>query len=1146
MPTRRVGFGLALFFWAQAALAQSTTAQLTGVVTDASGAVAPQARVTVTNMATGIAREVPTNELGYYTAALLPPGTYSVRVQKDGFRTLTRPGVALNVDQVARMDFRLEVGAVSETINVTTSAPLLEASTSSLGQVVDAKQFSDLPLNSRTALGLLALSDQVSLGRNFQADVFNQANQFSANGSRAGQNEFLLDGAPNTTPGVWAGRGILGTPVVLDAILEFKVQTSVFSAEYGRTGGGLVNMVSKSGSNEWHGGLFEYLRNSTLDANNFFSNRGGVALGSFKRNQFGGTLGGPVTIPKLYRGRNRTFFFVNYQGTRARTAASAVRTVPTAAMRTGDFSQLRTLAGQAVTIYDPLTTATGATPTRQPFAGNLIPAARINPVSAKAMAFFPLPNQAGSVNNQVLSGTDSGTNDILGLRVDHAFSSRHNTYLRYNRTRDDGRNADYYGNIARGDSGLDQDVSSIVVEHVYTVAPTFLLSFRYGFTDRTHDNIELSRGFDLTSLGFPQYIQQEAKLRVFPRFAPTGYVTLGNNQGINAFSYLTHSVQASGTKISRAHSIKFGADIRVSKVPQDRAIDPSGTYNFSRGFTQGPNALTGGATAGDGFASMLLGTPSGGQFGTLMHSESSSPYYGVYFQDDWKPTSRLTLNLGLRYELEMPRQEMLNRMDWFDYNALSPLSGKVPGMGEIRGGLQFAGVGGNPRRHFNIDSNNFAPRAGFAYQVARGTVLRGGYGIFFGSGSVGAAGWNIASLGFAPSTDYVGSVDGLRPTGTLSDPFPNGFAQAVGNSKGLLSFVGQDITRLFDRGAPLPYNQQWNFNLQRQFGSLLVQAAYSGSRGVHLGDGAGFEINQLTAKTLELGAALQQTVANPFFGIVTNPGILQTAQVTRGQLLRPYPQFGNLTVFNPAAAGSTYHGLSLKVERRFAAGLGLLASNTTSKNISDAPATIGPAAGHQDNYNRRADRSLVEEDVAQRFTSSVTWEVPVGRGRRLGTGWSRGLDALAGGWQINALGSMQSGAPLAITASPSTLRALGGTQRPNATGTSAALDGPVQSRLNGYLNPRAFSAPPLYTFGNVSRTLPDVRGPRQSNLDLSIFKSFSVKENVKVQFRAEMFNATNSPMFGLPNGAFGAANFGVISGQANTPRQIQLALRLRF
>jgi len=1125
---------------------QTATAQLTGAITDSSGAIIAGARVVVTNAGTGLTRDIPTNDTGYYTAPLLPPGAYSVRVEKEGFRSVTRSGIVLNVDQTARLDFTLDVGSIAESIDVTASAPLLDTSTSSLGQVIDAKQFSDLPLNNRSALGLLSLSDNVSLGRGFNPDTFNSANLFSANGSRPGQNEIMLDGAPNTTPGVWAGRGILGTPVIVDSIQEFKVQTSVFSAEYGRTGGGLVNMVSKSGSNDWHGSLFEFLRNSKLDANNFFANRGGVKLGSFKRNQFGGTLGGPVTIPRLYNGRNRTFFFVNYQATRDRTAANAVRTVPTADMRTGDFSALTTAAGQRVIIYDPLTTVTTGTPTRTPFSGNRIPTARINPIAAKASAFYPLPNQPGSVNNQVLSGTDAQTSDIFGLRVDHAFGSRHNTYLRYNRTRDDSRNPDYYGNIARGYIGLDQDVNSVAADYVFTVTPSLLLNFRYSFTDRTHDNIELSRGFDLTSLGFPNYIQQEAKLKVFPRFAAAGYVNLGNNEGINAFSYLSHSFQASGTKVTSAHTMKFGADVRVAKVPQDRAIDASGTYPFSRAFTQGPNALTGGATAGDAYASMLLGVMSGGAFGTLIHSQASNPYYGIYLQDDWKVTSKLTLNIGMRYELEVPRTESENRLDWFDYDAVSPLSGRVPGFGELRGGLQFAAVNGNPRRHFNTDRNNFAPRFGFAYQLGGGTVVRGGYGIFYGSGSVGAAGWNVASLGFAPSTDLVASLDGLRPNVYLDNPFPNGFAQAVGNSRGLLSFTGQDITRLFDRHAPIPYNQQWNFNLQRQFGSILVQAAYSGSRGIHLGDGAGFQINQLPASALALGNALQQLVPNPFFGIVTNPGPLSSAQVARGQLLRPYPHYGNLTVFNPAAAASTYHGFSIKAERRFAAGLGFLASYTTSKNISDAPATVGPLAQHQDSYNRRADRSLVEEDIAQRFTSSLTWEIPVGRGHKLGSNWSRPLNAIAGGWQINALASMQSGAPLVITNSPNTSRALGGTQRPNSTGISAVLGGNTQSRLNGFLNPAAFSQPALFTYGNVSRTLPDVRGPRFSNLDLSIFKIFPLSEAVRLQFRTEMFNATNSPMFGLPNGAFGTANFGVINSQANRPRQVQLALRLYF
>jgi hypothetical protein len=658
--------------------------------------------------------------------------------------------------------------------------------------------------------------------------------------------------------------------------------------------------------------------------------------------------------------------------------------------------------------------------------------------------------------------------------------------------------------------------------------------------------MDLSRGYDLTSLGFPKYVQDEAKLRIFPRFVASGYLNLGNSAGINAFSYLLHSFQMSGAKMFGAHSLKFGADMRIAKVPQDRAINPSGTYTFTKAFTQGPNANTGGATAGDAFSSFLLGTPSEGVFGTRIQSESSNPYYGIYLQDDWKFSSKLTLNLGLRYELELPRTESQNRLDWFDYNAISPLSGKVAGLGEIRGGMQFAGVGGNPTRHFNTDRNNFSPRIGIAYQVEKWLVVRAGYGIFYGSGSIGAGGWNIASLGFAPSTSMVTSLDGLRPNAYLRDPFPSGFNQAVGNSQGLMSFVGQDITALFDRNAPVPYNQQWNLSLQSQLGSLLLQAAYSGSSGTHLNDGAGFNLNQLTASALALGSALQTLVPNPFYGLVKNPGVLYGSTVARGQLLRPYPQFGNLTVFNPTAGTSRYNAFSVKAERRFAAGLGFLVSYTVSKNMSDSPATIGPSAGHQDQYNRKADYSVVEEDIPQRFTGSITWEVPFGRGRHWGANWGRALDSIVGGWQINAITSMQSGAPLVITASPNTSRALGGTQRPNSTGVSAAKSGRIQDRLNGYLNPAAFSAPAAYTYGNVSRTLPDVRGPRYSNLDLSVFKIFAITERMKLQFRAEAFNATNSPMFGLPNQAFGNANFGLITSQANKPRQVQMALRLYF
>lgn len=1116
------------------------TAQLTGLITDSSKAVMANVRVVATNSLTGVSRATESNVQGNYTIPALPPGKYQISVQGDGFRPISRGGITLEVDQVARIDFAMEVGSVSDSINVTAQVPLLQTSSGSLGQVIESKQFTDMPLNDRGALGLLSLSDGIAPSRNQDSNSFNNSNAFSANGSRPGQNEILLDGAPNTLPGVWPGRGILGTPIQVDAVQEFKVQTSAFSAEYGRTSGGLVNMVTRSGGNSWHGSASEYLRNSRLDANDFFNNRSGLPLTSFKRNQFGGTLSGPIL-------RNRTFFFANYQGTRASVAQSRTTTVPTEAMRAGDFSQLTTLQGQPVLLYDPLTTTiTAGNPIRQPFAGNRIPSARIDPVARNIAGYFPKPNATGSVNNLAQAGASRQNADIYGARVDHAISSRQNLFVRVTQNRDDGLDPRWLDSAAQGIIGLLQDVTSVAADYTFTLSPSAVLSVRYGFANRVHDNPDPAIGFDLTKLGFPNYVNAEAKIKVFPSIVTNGYMGMGNNQGINAFYYRTQSFQASLTKITGSHTFKLGADLRVNAVDQDRGTDPSGTYSFNRTFTQGPNANRGGATFGDGFASLLLGTPASGQLGTAVKAISKNPYYAFYLQDDWKITSKLTLNLGLRYDLELPRFESGNQLDWFDYNVISPLSGKVPGVGELRGGLRFAGVDGNPRRHFNTDRVNFAPRFGFAYQLDAKTVVRGGAGLFFAPGSIGAAGFNIASQAFAPSTSFVGSLDGLTPIQTLANPFPNGFAVTEGSRNGLLSQVGQNVARLYDRNAPMPYHAQWNFSLQREIAGFALQAAYSANRGVHLADAAGFNINQLRPETLALGAALQQLVPNPFFGIITAPGQLRAATVTRGQLLRPYPQFDNLTVFNPAAGGSIYHGLSLKAERRFSNGVGILSSWTVSKNISDASATLGQTVPHQDAYNRRASRSLVEADIPQRFVASASYELPFGKGKRFGATWHRSGDLLLGGWQINAMLLSQSGFPLALTNSPNTANALGGTQRPNSRGYNASLSGPVQDRLNAYVDAKAFSAPDPFTYGNVGRTLPDVRGPRLSNMNLSLLKTFAITEKVNTQFRAEGFNLSNSPMFGMPNQAFGSAAFGTITGTQNTPRQVQLALRLYF
>jgi hypothetical protein len=1112
------------------------TAQLTGIVFDSSQARIPGARIEITNQTTAATRVTVANQEGTYTLALLPPGTYQLKVEASGFRSITQNNIVLEVEQSARLDLILQLGATSDSVLVTDTMPLLQAGNASLGQVIESKQFQDMPLNDRSALGLISLSDAVITSRNFDPNSYSGANVFSAGGSRAGQNEMLLDGAPNTMPGVWPGRGILGVSLQVDAVQEVKVQTSSFSAEFGRTSGGLVNMVSRSGSNAWHASAFEYLRNSRLDANDFFNNANGVALGAFRRNQFGGTLGGPVRIPRVYDGRNRTFFFMNYQGTLASTQAGRIVTTPNAAIRQGDFSAYTTPAGQKVQIYDPLTTTTvGATPTRTLFPNNIIPASRIDPASARIVSFFPAQNLNSVVNNLIQSGASRAATHLAGFRVDHALGDRQRFFVRYSKNREEPQTARWLDSPAQGFAGQFNGVNAIAGDYSLVLSPSTILGLRYGFTGRAGDQLDPALGFDLTSIGMPAAVAKEAKLKVFPSVTTAGYLSLGNAMAQNSFNYRTHSWQASLTSQRGSHTLKTGVDLRLLFVDQRRGIDPSGTYNFTRAFTQGPNANTSGTNLGDGIASLLLGTPASGTFGTAVNAISWNQYVAGYLQDDWKISPRLTVNLGLRYDLELPRYEVKNTLDWFDFNAVSPLSSKVSSLGTLHGGLQFAGVNGNPRRQFDTDKNSFAPRVGFAFQLDPRTVIRGGMGIFYGSGSIGAGGFNIASQGFAPSTTFVGSLDGLRPITRLSNPFPDGFAQPVGSADGLLSNVGQSIARLYDRSARLPYNVQSSFSVQRQLRGFIFQGAYAANKGTHLSDGAGFQINQLPPSILAQGSTLQQLVPNPFFGIVTNPGILRSAQVTRGQLLRPYPQFDALTIFNPAASSSIYHSGTFKVERRFARGLGLLASYTFSKNISDAPATVGPAVNHQDFYNRRADRSVVEEDVPHRAVASANYALPLLPRNRI-----------LGGWQVNAIWQAQSGFPLAPTNSPNTTNSLGGGQRPNATGISANKPGNVQSKLNAYLNAAAFSAPAAFTFGNAGRTLSNVRGPRLTNVDMSLFKTFRLTEAVNLQFRTEVFNLSNSPMFAPPNMAFGTAAFGTITSQLNNPRQIQMALRLGF
>ena len=1129
---------------------QTITASLEGDVKDSSGASVPGAHVQVINADTGVVTRLESGPDGRFMAASLQPGPYSVVVEAPGFKKVDRTGIVLQVTQAARIDLILEVGLVTETIEISGRASLLEGTTAALGQTIENKSITNLPLNQRNPYALVFLSPGVIGSVQPQ---FNQAN-ISINGGRPGANEILADGIPSSPPLVNPIQGFTVYPSV-DAVQEFRVQTNSYSAEFGRTSGGIINLVYKSGTNQLHGSAYEFLRNSKLDANGYFANQRGLPLTNFKRNQFGASAGGPVYIPKLYNGRNRTFFFFNYEGLRERSQSNLTTTVPTELQRSGDFSKTINSAGNQVVIYDPTTTtAAGTGYVRTAFPGNVIPSSRIDPVARNVVKYYPLPNRTpdnlGGTNNLALPGTAPTNSYAYDIKGDENINDRNRFFIRFSHRNFDQGIANRFPSeiaVAQGDSYQPQISNNAAFDYTFSLKPTFLIDFRYGFGRTLLQFSPRSAGFDPATLGFPSYLNANSDALYFPTFAPTGYLSLGATSFFRHNAFETHNWSLNNSKVLTGHLLKFGFEARLVRVNNSEIADTMGNFTFDKTLTQGPNPNAATAVAGDGIATLLLGSGGGVQTRCFKCVSTQSTYWAWYFADDWKIGRKLTLNLGLRYELEIPRHERYNRVNVFDPNVASPLAGPS-GLPNLKGGLVFAGVNGVSAQQFPADTNNFAPRLGFAYQAAQNTVLRGGAGIFYAP-SLRAAGGTVGNFGYRADTTFVGSQDGLRPTNYLRNPFPDGFTPVVGNSQGLMTAVGSVISASLQGDSVVPYSENWSFNVQQQLkGDFMVEVGYVGSHALHLtqsGEGTA-NLNQLTADQLKLGTALQQQVKNPFYGLITS-GALATATVPQSFLLRAFPQFTTVNPLYWTGASSIYHSLQIKIEKRFANGLSLLASYTDAKLIDDFSiiSNVGRNANIQNIYDRKNERAISSNDIAQNFVASFVYTLPFGRGRLIGGSMHRLLDAFVGGWQMNGILRFQGGQPLALSTT-NTSNSGNNILRPNSTGVSAKLPGSVKDRLNRYFDTKAFTQPAPFTFGNVGRTLPDVRGPGLKNLDFSLFKNFKLVERLSLQFRAEAFNLTNTPSFSLPNQNFNAVAFGQITGTDNAARQIQFGLKLLF
>ncbi|WP_321475055.1 TonB-dependent receptor domain-containing protein [uncultured Paludibaculum sp.] len=1115
-----------------AVVLHAQTAQITGRVSDSTGAVIVGAKVAVSNTETGVSREIQSNEDGYYTAPLLARGQYSIHVIQAGFKELIRNGLTLDEGQTMRLDFTLDVGAVSEKIEVSGAAPLLETERPTVSTVIPSQKILDMPTVGRNPLQFALLVPGVRAVGSF-GDLPVSAyggGRASIAGGAVSANNYMVDGiaSENFT------SGSLQTPLSVDATEEFRLIVRNPSAEYGRTGGGIINLISRAGTNDFHGSLYEFHRNKVLRANDFFSNRAGRARSPLVFNQWGGTVGGPIK-------KDKTFFFFNYEQFKQRTLATATRTVPTDLQRLGDFSQTLTSAGAVVQIYDPYSTRTDpanpANRLRDQFPGNRIPGSRVSATAQAVSAFYPKANTTGvfntNANNFFGQASSPIDKDIYGLRLDHYLNSTRRIAGRYTWDKTTQGVPNFYDNVAEiQTSDLPLQRHSAFISFSDAFGSNLLFDARAGLNFYLPNRVTRSFGFDVTTIGMASRLNGLMQIPSFPRFDMSDMTSIGADQGDQlvqsnkAFSYL-----GSLTWIRGTHTWKFGSENRVYQLNNTQGAAGM-SFSFSRGFTQGPNPNTSGAASGFGFASYMLGTPGSGTVSFNAPTTETVKNYALYAQDDWKVTPTLTLNLGLRWEYEGGITDRFGAISNFDPAVKSSINGLT-----LTGGLAFPGVNGLDRGHRDAEYSNLQPRFGFAWQVIPKTVIRGGYSISYLPTSGIYTG--LDRTGFSLGTPLVSSVDGgFTPNETLANPFPDGKLAPIGSSQGALSLLGQSVSgnlRKLARG----YSQQWGLSAQREFrGSWLVEAGYMGNRGVRLPGRRTFDY--LPQQYRALGTQLQQLVDNPYYGTIASNLSLGQKQVTLATLLDTYPQFSGAGGY-ATMADSIYHAATLRVEKRFSQGLSLLTAYTFSKLIDNNQGGGGNSSfvesgdeGVRNWDNLAAERAVSSNDLPQRLVISGSYELPFGK-----TGPAV-LKQIVGGWQFNAITTFQSGNVISVSQNSTSF----GSSKPNVAG-DPSLSNPT---IDMWLNKAAFVDSPAFTFGNVARNLPRTRTDGWNNIDLSLLKGFTVRERYKFQFRAEAFNFTNTPTFGNPGTNIDAGSFGSITSVAagTAPRTIQLGLKLYF
>jgi hypothetical protein len=1168
---------------AASAFGQTATGSLHGQVTDSSGASVPEAVVTILNEETGVQNRVTSNSEGNFVQSFLLPGNYRIEVEKPGFQKFAASHIRVDVNQNVNLDVSLKIGDLTNTIEVSASGTQLATASATVSTVINSKAIMDLPLNGRNPMSLVNLTPGVQSQ--------NGASTPWISGGRNGTSEITIDGTSIILPENNVGINTTAYTPIVDSVEEFTVVTNSLAAEYGRTGGGTINMATRSGTNTLHGSAYDYLQNSVLNANSWSNNKNGARKNPYQNNWFGATIGGPVWIPKLYNGKNKTFFFFSEQSNRQRTTSSFTGTMPLPEWRNGDFSQLKNGSGQPVTIFDPLSAVDNGqntgTATRAPFPGNVIPKDRWDSVAAGLIKYWPMPNntpvnvytQQGNFYN---TGKVPSNDDKFDSRLDHYFSEKLRAFARgsYEYLNQGVFNGFGPGNIATSSATSGgpnrQNSYNVTTNFIYTFSPTTILNVNAGYAHFNEHRVPVSEGTCPGQLGFPAYLDAEAKTNncEFPNISVGGVSGGASMSGLGQATYTTlfykptdYNLRSDLTKVTGNHTVKFGAEFRKMFMNFTQQGLPDGQYSFNSGWTQQVTTAGSSSTQGFGFASFLLGTVASGAISHTIDIAEASAYWGLYVQDDWKISPKLTLNIGARWEVDIPRTERYNRLSYFDINAPSPLGTSVPvpagsqcpGCSNLRGVMRF--VTPSHRHQVPTDINNIGPRVGFAYRIDSKTVFRGAYSILYAGSVLQAAGTSGSSgtEGFTSQTNMTPSFDNNETVAAyFRDPFPLGFnlprGSANGPASGALTDIGNGVGESFFSDNSNPMIQQWSATLQREVrGNLLLEAGYIGSRQHHLVDGENMQYNQVPDQYMSLGTGLNAQVPNPFNGIIQSPTSPYYNRPTTAlsNLLKPYPQYTGVNAYRKPGANANYNAFEAKVQKRYSNGLSFLMSLTLGKLLDDASTTVsflGATGSKQDYYNRKNEKSVSSQDESRMLVISANYELPFGAHQRYLSSLPRGVDILLGGWQVNGIYSYYTGTPIALNNGGNTSGLGSGSLRASNIGKSGKRSGPVGDRINQYFDTSVFYQTPNYTWGTVGRFLPDIRFPSSHLFDASMFKIVTLHESAKLEFRAESFNFFNHPIWGAPNTtvtATGAAGFGTITSK-NGNRTVQLALRIRF